>query len=180
MNFAISTQLWASTVSKTQVVCDWQRPSRSKRLTEICLCYANAQESICSVQRCSMSLYLPHHHCYHHTTIAIDDTFHCHGKVHRNDDSTEMHSQMLGAWLYSKSHRRTYVRVHVTINPVFVQYGLGRVRVTINPVFVQYGLGRVRVTINPVFVQYGCGRVRVTIFSYHLPQHLDSVRCLED
>ena len=35
--------------SQTTVVCDWQRPSRSKRVTEICLCYVNAQESICSV-----------------------------------------------------------------------------------------------------------------------------------
>ena len=43
--------------SQTTVVCDWRRPSRLKRLTEICLCYVNAQESICSVQHRSMSLY---------------------------------------------------------------------------------------------------------------------------
>ena len=49
--------LWKEISLFHRVVCDWRRPLRSKRLTEICLCYANAQESICSVQRRSMSLY---------------------------------------------------------------------------------------------------------------------------
>ena len=37
----------------SSVTNNWRRPSRSKRLTKICLCYVNAQESI----RSTMSLY---------------------------------------------------------------------------------------------------------------------------
>ena len=59
--------LWKEISLFHRVVCDWQRPLRLKRLTEICLCYANAQESICSVQRRSMSL-------YHITIVSADES----------------------------------------------------------------------------------------------------------
>ena len=104
----------SSSVTNNNVVWDWRRPSRSKRLTEICLCYVNAQESIRSEHQHNWQLFKHHpgydfytsvvHCCVRTTWWSIASSHMCVAFIDRKPDSSVSMSTVEDAYETGMPH----------------------------------------------------------------------------